>query len=191
MCAIARADAGREETARVRFMVRGARWLSPVAETARLMVPPPQDCSLLPRWSLIFLHRSRPPREIPQENHTTNLLYARNASDWAARAFTQYQRHWHVHYQLDGPLASRRHTHRPFWFVAVPTDSTTLSQRIGKKLPQLPWPDIGHLGKWSVSSFKFGFGPECLKDDDPDTFWQCVAKRTSIVTWITYSGLYI
>jgi len=32
-------------------------------------------------------------------------------------------------------------------------------------------PDIGHLAKWSVSSFKFGFGPECLRDDDPDTFW--------------------
>jgi len=38
----------------------------------------------------------------------------------------------------------------------------------------LPWPDIGHLAKWSVSSFKFGFGPECLQDHDPDTFWQSV-----------------
>ena len=38
----------------------------------------------------------------------------------------------------------------------------------------LPWPDIGHLAKWSVSSFKFGFGPECLQDQDPDTFWQSV-----------------
>ena len=41
--------------------------------------------------------------------------------------------------------------------------------------PRLPWPDIGHLGKWSVSSYKFGFGPECLTDEDPDTFWQCVS----------------
>ncbi|KAI0353809.1 anaphase-promoting complex subunit 10 [Trametes cingulata] len=41
----------------------------------------------------------------------------------------------------------------------------------GKKAPKVPWPDIGHLAKWSVSSFKFGFGPECLTDDDPDTFW--------------------
>ncbi|KAI0759562.1 anaphase-promoting complex subunit 10 [Trametes elegans] len=41
----------------------------------------------------------------------------------------------------------------------------------GKAPPRLPWPDIGHLAKWSVSSFKFGFGPECLTDDDPDTFW--------------------
>ena len=39
----------------------------------------------------------------------------------------------------------------------------------------LPWPDIGHLAKWSVSSFKFGFGPECLQDQDPDTFWQSVS----------------
>ncbi len=43
---------------------------------------------------------------------------------------------------------------------------------IGRKPPALPWPDIGHLAKWSVSSFKFGFGPECLQDEDPDTFWQ-------------------
>ena len=35
-------------------------------------------------------------------------------------------------------------------------------------------PDIGHLAKWSVSSHKFGFGAECLRDDDPETFWQCV-----------------
>ena len=41
-------------------------------------------------------------------------------------------------------------------------------------MPQLPWPDIGHLAKWSVSSFKFGFRPECLQDGDHDTFWQCV-----------------
>ena len=39
-------------------------------------------------------------------------------------------------------------------------------------LPAMPYPDIGHLAKWSVSSFKFGFGPECLRDDDPETFWQ-------------------
>ena len=43
---------------------------------------------------------------------------------------------------------------------------------VGRQPPALPWPDIGHLAKWSVSSFKFGFGPECLQDDDPDTFWQ-------------------
>jgi len=33
-------------------------------------------------------------------------------------------------------------------------------------------PDIGHLGKWSVSSHKFGFGAECLRDDNSETFWQ-------------------
>ncbi|KAL5526020.1 hypothetical protein ACEPAG_7358 [Sanghuangporus baumii] len=41
----------------------------------------------------------------------------------------------------------------------------------GDKSTALPWPDIGHLAKWSVSSYKFGFGPECLRDDDPETFW--------------------
>lgn len=44
--------------------------------------------------------------------------------------------------------------------------------RQGRKAPSLPWPDIGPLGKWSVSSYKFGFGAECLNDDDPETFWQ-------------------
>ena len=51
---------------------------------------------------------------------------------------------------------------------------------VGKMPPRLPWPDIGHLGKWSVSSYKFGFGPECLTDEDPDTFWQ----YASISSWM-------
>jgi len=38
--------------------------------------------------------------------------------------------------------------------------------------PNLPWPNISEQARWSVSSFKFGFGPECLQDGDPDTFWQ-------------------
>jgi anaphase-promoting complex subunit 10 len=41
-----------------------------------------------------------------------------------------------------------------------------------RTVPNLPWPDIGHLAKWSVSSYKFGFGAECLRDGDPETFWQ-------------------
>ncbi|KAJ7208171.1 anaphase-promoting complex, subunit 10 [Mycena haematopus] len=40
-----------------------------------------------------------------------------------------------------------------------------------KTPPQLPWPDISSRAKWSVSSFKFGFGADCLRDGDPDTFW--------------------
>ena len=43
--------------------------------------------------------------------------------------------------------------------------------------PEEPYPDIGASGKWSVSSYKFGFGPECLGDLDPDTFWQYVFAR--------------
>lgn len=34
------------------------------------------------------------------------------------------------------------------------------------------YPDIGHLASWSVSSHKLGFDVNCLRDDDPDTFWQ-------------------
>ncbi|RPD54295.1 anaphase-promoting complex, subunit 10, partial [Lentinus tigrinus ALCF2SS1-6] len=48
--------------------------------------------------------------------------------------------------------------------------------------PRLPWPDIGHLAKWSVSSFKFGFGPECLTDEDPDTFWHSDGPQPHFIT---------
>jgi anaphase-promoting complex subunit 10 len=43
-------------------------------------------------------------------------------------------------------------------------------------------PDIGPLGKWSVSSFKFGFGPECLQDSDPETFWHSDGPQPHFVT---------
>ena len=46
--------------------------------------------------------------------------------------------------------------------VAIPVPSN----------PNLALPDIGNLAKWAVSSYKFGFGSECLRDDDPETFWQ-------------------
>ncbi|RDX43991.1 APC10-domain-containing protein [Lentinus brumalis] len=52
----------------------------------------------------------------------------------------------------------------------------------GKMPPRLPWPDIGHLAKWSVSSFKFGFGPECLTDEDPDTFWHSDGPQPHFIT---------
>ncbi|EJF56498.1 APC10-domain-containing protein [Dichomitus squalens LYAD-421 SS1] len=52
----------------------------------------------------------------------------------------------------------------------------------GKLPPRLPWPDIGHLAKWSVSSFKFGFGAECLTDEDPDTFWHSDGPQPHFIT---------
>lgn len=33
-------------------------------------------------------------------------------------------------------------------------------------------PDVGHLATWTVSSHKPGFDVNCLRDDDPETFWQ-------------------
>ncbi|GJE85662.1 anaphase-promoting complex subunit 10 [Phanerochaete sordida] len=48
--------------------------------------------------------------------------------------------------------------------------------------PPLPWPDIGPMAKWSVSSFKFGFGPECLQDGDPDTFWHSDGPQPHFIT---------
>ena len=60
-----------------------------------------------------------------------------------------------------------------------PPDSLQHIFTPGDRAPSLPWPDIGNMAKWSVSSFKFGFGPECLRDDDPETFWQSVLSRFS------------
>ena len=38
------------------------------------------------------------------------------------------------------------------------------------------------MAKWSVSSFKFGFGAECLTDEDPDTFWQYAPHTTLVLS---------
>ncbi|KAF9533717.1 anaphase-promoting complex, subunit 10/DOC domain-containing protein [Crepidotus variabilis] len=46
----------------------------------------------------------------------------------------------------------------------------------------LPWPDISSRAKWSVSSFKFGFGVECLLDNDPDTFWHSDGPQPHFIT---------
>ncbi|KAJ7684751.1 anaphase-promoting complex, subunit 10/DOC domain-containing protein [Mycena polygramma] len=51
-----------------------------------------------------------------------------------------------------------------------------------KTPPQLPWPDISSRAKWSVSSFKFGFGADCLRDGDPDTFWHSDGPQPHFVT---------
>ncbi|KAF8134849.1 anaphase-promoting complex, subunit 10-domain-containing protein [Boletus edulis] len=48
--------------------------------------------------------------------------------------------------------------------------------------PILPWPDIGRIAKWSVSSYKFGFGTECLRDGDPDTFWHSDGPQPHFIT---------
>ncbi|TFK19695.1 anaphase-promoting complex, subunit 10 [Coprinopsis marcescibilis] len=50
------------------------------------------------------------------------------------------------------------------------------------KPPNLPWPDISGRAKWSVSSYKFGFGVECLRDGDPDTFWHSDGPQPHFIT---------
>ncbi|THV02764.1 anaphase-promoting complex subunit 10 [Dendrothele bispora CBS 962.96] len=52
----------------------------------------------------------------------------------------------------------------------------------GKYPPNLPWPNISEQARWSVSSFKFGFGPECLQDSDPDTFWHSDGPQPHFIT---------
>ncbi|KAL5485768.1 hypothetical protein ACEPAI_6809 [Sanghuangporus weigelae] len=63
------------------------------------------------------------------------------------------------------------HTLRCGLEVPTITEPAQNPLSLGDKSTALSWPDIGHLAKWSVSSYKFGFGPECLRDDDPETFW--------------------
>ncbi|KAI0270800.1 anaphase-promoting complex subunit 10 [Russula aff. rugulosa BPL654] len=74
-------------------------------------------------------------------------------------------------------------------YNAQPTDIPTATPRafssftiVLRRPPVLPWPDIGHLAKWSVSSFKFGFGPECLQDQDPETFWHSDGPQPHFIT---------
>lgn len=43
---------------------------------------------------------------------------------------------------------------------------------IGPLTLKTSFPDVGHLATWTVSSHKPGFDVNCLRDDDPETFWQ-------------------
>lgn len=60
-----------------------------------------------------------------------------------------------------------------------------ISSDIGDNLPWISYPDIGNLARWSVSSWKYGFGLDCLRDDNPETFWQYAAIPLSceIIDW--------
>ncbi|KAI6025026.1 anaphase-promoting complex, subunit 10-domain-containing protein [Pisolithus microcarpus] len=64
--------------------------------------------------------------------------------------------------------------------AAHPKDGAMMHS--GRLPPLLPWPDIGHIAKWSVSSYKFGFGAECLRDGDPDTFWHSDGPQPHFIT---------
>lgn len=35
-------------------------------------------------------------------------------------------------------------------------------------------PELSHVAKWTLSSHKYGFGVENLRDDNENTFWQYV-----------------
>lgn len=64
--------------------------------------------------------------------------------------------------------------------VSHPRDGAMMHS--GRLPPVLPWPDIGRIAKWSVSSYKFGFGAECLRDGDPDTFWHSDGPQPHFIT---------
>ncbi|GFZ47395.1 hypothetical protein JCM24511_05138 [Saitozyma sp. JCM 24511] len=42
-------------------------------------------------------------------------------------------------------------------------------------------PELGHLAKWSVSSHKYGYGVENLKDGNEATFWQSEGPQPHII----------
>ncbi|KAF8226422.1 anaphase-promoting complex, subunit 10 [Tricholoma matsutake] len=66
--------------------------------------------------------------------------------------------------------------------VEAPDDGTPLIHSATHPPPHLPWPDISARAKWSVSSYKFGFGAECLRDDDPETFWHSDGPQPHFIT---------
>ncbi|KAG8854010.1 hypothetical protein FRB96_007873 [Tulasnella sp. 330] len=45
-----------------------------------------------------------------------------------------------------------------------------------------PLPDIGNLANWTVSSCKYGFNVSCLRDNDPNTYWQSDGPQPHYVT---------
>lgn len=59
----------------------------------------------------------------------------------------------------------------------INTHLTTMSEHEHSEeeedLPVLPnLPEIGRLATWSVSSHKYGFGVDNLRDNNENTFWQ-------------------
>ncbi|KAI9636740.1 anaphase-promoting complex, subunit 10-domain-containing protein [Dioszegia hungarica] len=42
-------------------------------------------------------------------------------------------------------------------------------------------PELGHLARWTVSSHKYGFGVDNLKDDNEGTFWQSEGPQPHVV----------
>jgi len=45
-----------------------------------------------------------------------------------------------------------------------------------------PYPDISHLGKWTASSSKFGFGVDCLLDNNIETYWHSDGPQPHTIT---------
>ncbi|RDB29396.1 Anaphase-promoting complex subunit 10 [Hypsizygus marmoreus] len=66
--------------------------------------------------------------------------------------------------------------------LLAPDDGTPLIHSATEPAPNFPWPDISSRAKWSVSSYKFGFGAECLRDDDPTTFWHSDGPQPHFIT---------
>lgn len=57
----------------------------------------------------------------------------------------------------------------------LPDDGTFQHSRKGCSSVDLRMtgrPELGHLARWHVSSHKYGFGVDNLRDNDENTFWQ-------------------
>jgi len=79
------------------------------------------------------------------------------------------------------PQMASSHTNTVSTTGAI-TDNGFIFHTATKRLPPLPWPDISERAKWSVSSYKFGFGAECLLDGDPETFWHSDGPQPHFIT---------
>ncbi|KAG8885195.1 hypothetical protein FRB98_001923 [Tulasnella sp. 332] len=82
---------------------------------------------------------------------------------------------------------------QPLTAEALTEDGTNYDRRDIRTLPRCllatrpqhlksPLPDIGNLANWTVSSCKYGFNVSCLRDNDPNTYWQSDGPQPHYVT---------
>ncbi|CCM04691.1 uncharacterized protein FIBRA_06877 [Fibroporia radiculosa] len=84
---------------------------------------------------------------------------------------------------IDGNPTVHPRKHLPMPLSTIyPRLATYSLYPLVRQPPETNLPDIGYLAKWSVSSFKFGFGPECLRDSDPETFWHSDGPQPHFIT---------
>lgn len=54
------------------------------------------------------------------------------------------------------------------------------AEKVNQRLRFTDRPELGHLARWHVSSHKYGFGIDNLRDNDENTFWQYVHSPLTV-----------